>query len=377
MSMFIVNSKRPLHLQLAERIKTLIAQGYAPGDTLPTYRDLVKRFNVGLVSVKRAMDVLAAQGIVSPIRSKGTIVRRRLEPGETHLSQVALVVRSSIRRLFEAPWLNEIVGSLCGELDRRKSNVRIFSVHTPGEGITAAEVVETGADGVVLLAIVDESILADFAAQDVPLVALDHHCPTVAIDYLVCDNAGAAKAVVDHLAGLGHRRIAYAEYFAPRSLKTGTVAVESDAEERRNGVARAAQEAGMELRRPFYTRRVHEGYSGSAFVQDLAKVVGRGPDAPTALVGDDEAAAAECIARLREMGFRVPEDISVAAVAAAGGDRAGAGITCASMDFAGMGRQAMDVLELRSRTPRPAEANVARIGFRLIVGGTTAAPPRR
>ena len=101
-----------------------------------------------------------------------------------------------------------------------------------------------------------------------------------------------------------------------------------------------------------------------------------GPEAATAVVTWDEQTAAQLIGHLEQLNLRVPDDVSVAA--AAGPDMIAAGsppLTYCRMDFQEMGRKGMDLLELRSRSPRPDEPNVVRVGFKFIRGRTTAPPP--
>jgi len=64
--MFDEVSRNPLYLQVAESIREAIIAGtLAPGEALPTERDLSERFGVSRASVREALRALQAQGLVS------------------------------------------------------------------------------------------------------------------------------------------------------------------------------------------------------------------------------------------------------------------------------------------------------------------------
>lgn len=63
---------------LAARLRTGIENGdYAPGTTLPKQDELAATFGVNVKTVRQAVAVLAAEGLVTPIRRRGTVVRPR------------------------------------------------------------------------------------------------------------------------------------------------------------------------------------------------------------------------------------------------------------------------------------------------------------
>ncbi len=366
MRVFVPNSRQRLHVQVAQKIRELIARRYQPGEVLPTYPQLAERFNCGVVTVRRAVKLLAREGILTPIRRKGTVVKRRLKPGEARLSQIALILPSTISSLFRQPHLSQIAAAIFVRLDNLQAEARVISLHGAEDAVPPSEVLETGVDGAVLLGVHDNAYIGRFAETDVPLVVVDHHAPAPA-DYVVCDNAGAASAVVGHLASLGHRRLAYVQ--ARRGRATDDE--ESDAVERREGFARAVRAAGLAAHDPVLTVDPEAGREALAGLLAAAE----GPGSATAVVTYDEAVAEQLVARLAAAGRRVPQDVSVAAVAGpdAGGPHPG-GLTCCRMDFWAMGTQAMEVLELRCRSPRPAEPSIVRIGFRLDPGSTVGRP---
>ena len=368
-------------MEVAEQIKRMIARDYGPGDVLPVYAELAERFGVGMRTVKGAVHELARRGIVTPYPRRGTIVNRSIEPGESGLGQVGLVVRCTLNRLFEARYLSEIVSAVCTRLDDLEAGLQVFSLHRTGGPIPPARVIETGAWGVVVLGVFDNRYIAEFAAQKVPMVVLDHFASDIALDYVLCDNAGAVTAIVEHLVSLGHKRIAFAEIFSRAPFGLGPEAVdealqeESDRIERRRAFLAAAEKL-LPGRPPSVETFVEDEYETSeALLDAMVGALRAGPEPATAVVAQDDHTAVRLIQHLGKVNLRVPEDISVAAIA--GPDMTAAGtppLTYCRMDFEDMGRQGINLLELRSRSGPPDEPNVVRIGFDFIRGKTTAPP---
>jgi GntR family transcriptional regulator len=72
---------RDNRLPLYQRLRDEIAQGIArqiwrPGDAIPSEAELAKLHNVALGTMRKALDVLVAEGLLERFQGKGTFVRR-------------------------------------------------------------------------------------------------------------------------------------------------------------------------------------------------------------------------------------------------------------------------------------------------------------
>jgi GntR family transcriptional regulator len=66
----------PLHLQISEQLCQQISQGdFVPGEQLPSEHQLMSRFAVSRITVRRAISNLVQQGLVTPKRGKGVFVK--------------------------------------------------------------------------------------------------------------------------------------------------------------------------------------------------------------------------------------------------------------------------------------------------------------
>lgn len=96
-------------LQILERIKTALLRGeLKPGDYLPSETELTQSFGIGKSSVREAIKMLQAIGVVEVQRGRGTVIRR--EPGDPLVDPMAFgmilargVTRDVLefRRMFE------------------------------------------------------------------------------------------------------------------------------------------------------------------------------------------------------------------------------------------------------------------------------------
>ncbi|HML20229.1 MAG TPA: LacI family DNA-binding transcriptional regulator [Aggregatilinea sp.] len=110
------------------------------------------------------------------------------------------------------------------------------------------------------------------------------------------DRAAAARLAVEHLIGLGHRRIAF-------------LAIE---DARLTGYRQTLLEHGL----PYDTSLVHafDPARASISAYELTVDLLRLPDLPTAIFAANDEAAIAAMAALQDNGLRVPDDVAVASI---------------------------------------------------------------
>jgi GntR family transcriptional regulator len=68
----------PIYRQIMRQITDGIAGGrLAPGDQLPSHRDLAAQLVIAPLTVKKAYDELELQGLITTVRGRGTFVSER------------------------------------------------------------------------------------------------------------------------------------------------------------------------------------------------------------------------------------------------------------------------------------------------------------
>jgi LacI family transcriptional regulator len=163
--------------------------------------------------------------------------------------------------------------------------------------------IDHGMDGLVLIAPVSPARQLDRVAEAVPTVVVGRHGNSARYDTVTDDDFAGAALVVDHLADLGHRRIAHIEHHEtdPTRLAEMPNAI------RANGYRAAMTARGLgdqiDIVSTTYTQQ--GGYEGAQ--QLLAR---RRP--PTAIFAGADIVAMGVLAALTEAGRTVPGDISIA-----------------------------------------------------------------
>ena len=96
---------RKLYQQIARQIAAAIAAGrYAPGDKLPSERELADDFGVSRPTIRDAMIALEFQGLVEARQGSGVYVNAAPQtPEDTTESEVSALELTEARRLGRAP----------------------------------------------------------------------------------------------------------------------------------------------------------------------------------------------------------------------------------------------------------------------------------
>jgi LacI family transcriptional regulator len=137
-------------------------------------------------------------------------------------------------------------------------------------------------------------------AIDVPLVLIDRQLPGSPFDTVAVDNLKAAHMVTDYLVRLNHRRIAIV--IGKQHLWT--------TEQRFNGYRDALRAAGIEPDSDLECVADSRTEAAYRIVQKLLA----GPNPPTAIFAANNLMMLGAFEAIIDMGFRCPEDISIAGI---------------------------------------------------------------
>jgi DNA-binding LacI/PurR family transcriptional regulator len=369
---FRSNRKDPLHVQGAERIRKYIArQRLGQGDALPRVKELCDYLGLSYVTVHKALAVLARKGLIQPIRGKGTFVTGRGGVGNGP-SQIGLVSVGSHATMLQVGYRLDMFRGIIETAGDQHVDVRMFSLKNPADRLSSQELRQMEIDGLLVTELTDTALMKRFVRSGVPVVVADSCLPDIPLNYVVCDNEGAATGAVRHLIGLGHRKIHYIGGSTSHPV-TGVRVSSWDAEVRQRYYEVAMEQAGLP---PVCHGK--ETDSLKQRVDIFIKAFTGGKIRPTAVVTYDIAVARVLLAELKRVGIDVPREMSVVAIAGLLGEVQGAIplLTHNSFDFHGMGVQAMRILMDRFHNPGTpmTQAAIHRVGFSFVEGGTTAGP---
>src|SRR5215218_4330938 len=275
-----------------------------PASLTPTIRDVAYRAGVSPMTVSRVVNGSARvkpdtrQRVQDAITALG-YVPNNLARGLTRQKTGALAL---IVPDFADPFFTLILRG--AEEVARRAGYRVILCNTDGdverEGAYLEDMVAHRVEGLLIAPVGDQSRhnLRRLGPHPPPFVLVDRSIPGIESDLVQGDSVGGARVLVDHLLGLGHRRIAH----ITESQEVST------ARDRLRGYQEALAAAGI----PFDPGLVAAG--SAATVQggrDAVQALLDRAAPPSAIFAVNNLAAVGVILALRERGLETPRDVAV------------------------------------------------------------------
>ena len=207
--------------------------------------------------------------------------------------------------------------------------------------------------------------------QDIPVVQLNRRSRESTIPAVLSDDVEGIGLLTEHLITMGHRDIGVITGQANFSTTQERVEGFHRAWARLNGPDVAANAGRVRARARVENTELSVEGGVKAFAAFEA-------DLPTAILALNSRILLGVLSRCQELGLRVPEDISVAAI----GDPAWyavwpPGITTFSPPLAEMGRRAShEIISLIEKTESGSEPQVTRLAGEVILRSSVAPPSR-
>jgi len=259
-----------------------------------TIHDVAARAGVSVATVSR---VLNRKEIVREETSNQVLAAAKSLRYVPNIAARSLSIRRSQTVGIVLPdvhgeFFSEVIRGIDLAARRERYHILVSGSHSDvGEMIEVLEAMHGRVDGLVVMA-PDVAIdsLREQLPRDLPMVLLNssderHHAITI-------DNYGGARAMMRHLADLGHKRIVFI---------TGP-ATNADARERLRGYRQSMRGlTRMEIAGDFTELAGHEA------VKD---VLSRDPR-PTAIFAANDSMAVGALSALRDAGVDVPRELSV------------------------------------------------------------------
>lgn len=182
-------------------------------------------------------------------------------------------------------------------------NVLMSNARDPAEEQEVVQVLlEKRVDGFVFLSvseIIDDGCIPELQRLGIPTVLVNRARRYPGLDQIDWDDVGGVIQAVDHLALLGHRRIAH--LCGPPRHRSGARRLE--------GYRTALERHGLAFREE-YVRLGGCTADPSSWRRSMRALL-QLPQRPTAIVASDDIVAAAAIKTLQQAGMRVPQDMSV------------------------------------------------------------------
>lgn len=268
----------------------------------PKIKDIAERLGVSAATVSRALSDsgLVAEPTLSRIRDLAREMNYRPNVSARNLrTQKAMAVLMVVRDVGN-PFYLEILKGV--EATARAAGYSVLMGNTENDSDREVEYFDMlrdgHADGMILMTgklPEREGFLASIA--DAPIVVALEAIENAGFPHVLIDNEGAAQNAVEHLIGLGHRRIAHISGPVPEIMSI----------HRRDGYRKALAAAGLPIPDGYEPVGDYLLHTGQRLCQALFEL----PEPPTAIFVANDEMAFGVIHQLRKLGLDVPGDVSV------------------------------------------------------------------
>ena len=267
-----------------------------------TIREVAHAAGVSVATVSRVVNGTAVVKDDTRLRVEAEVTRLRYSP---HAAARSLITNrtNTIGVVLPDIWgeyFSEVIRGI--DLTARQSGYHVLVSSSHSDVAETREVLRTmhgRVDGVIVMSPhASPRELEGCLPPSLPVVFLNSAPGGPSQAAINVDNRGGARAMVAHLLGLGHRRLAFV---------TGP-ASNFDATERRRGCRDALRATGLA---PEAVTEI-EGDFGEESGQTAGEIILGFSPRPTAIFAANDSMAIGVLFALRRAGVRVPEEIAVA-----------------------------------------------------------------
>ncbi len=202
---------------------------------------------------------------------------------------------------FENAYFGPVLAGIIDVATQHQKATMLFTAFDWEEADTSApQLCDGRCDGFIVLAPLRRSqLVADLKKRKVAVVVVGTHPDGQCVDTVDAANEEGARLAVNHLAALGHRRIAIATDWDQRTSST----------ERLAGYKTALKENGLRFDESLVLAGA--GASQAGFEKVFADVLSDPASRPTAIFCVQDGIADLALRVSRELGIRVPQQLSI------------------------------------------------------------------
>ncbi|MGB2896866.1 MAG: LacI family DNA-binding transcriptional regulator [Anaerolineales bacterium] len=272
-----------------------------------TIRDVAKKAGVGLGTVSRVLNqspqvrgvtrqrVLA---VIDELDYSPNPIARRLSLGKTHT--IAAIIP-----FFTRPAAVERLRGVTYSISGTEYDLIVADIETPERRVAAFRELarRERVDGVLVISLpFSEKDAEQFKKSGTPLVIIDVNNP-VHNDFnrIVVDDIEGGLKAVQHLLDLGHTCIGYISDTLEDAFPY------SASRARFRGYRQALEAAGLSSCPDFHRHGEHSRSDAKTIAVEMLQLVER----PTAIFAASDTQAIGVLEAARELGLRIPEDLSV------------------------------------------------------------------
>ncbi len=303
----------PIHIRLRQAIYSQILDGTLKvGEKLPSERELQERLGLSRGTIRQALTALNQAGLTKSFPGAGTFVLETSK--DNHRAGTIGLVVSSTNFHFFYPQL----AASFNHVIRQAGYSMAMHMHNDQAEELLNIIEDLKKQDLVGLALTPprfgrkEEVVRELVRMDIPVVSLGRREPWIGGDSVAPDNEMIGYVSTRHLIDLGHENIVHMGLL---DYSTGR--------DRAEGYRKAMEEAGLPphivplppLSIPATSDGIpDEHLAAPAYEKAMEIWNGGGSDKPTAVFCFNDIMAMGVYKALREIGLKIPEDVSVVGV---------------------------------------------------------------
>jgi DNA-binding LacI/PurR family transcriptional regulator len=206
---------------------------------------------------------------------------------------------------FTTPSVTERLNGVVSTLAKSEYDLVIHNIEEPEQRVDCFRTVprQERVDGVLIISIAptDEEVPL-LVEAGIPIALIDvHHSALSMLHQVTVDDIAGGKVVTEYLIGLGHDKIGFVGDPADNPFNF------TSSRDRAFGYRRALEIAGIPYRPEYYEENPYGRHEARESTKKMLAL----PDRPTAIFASSDIQAVGVLEATRELGLRVPGDLSV------------------------------------------------------------------
>ncbi len=208
-----MKASEALYRQIYNHLLAQIKDGVYEDKRLPTEKEITEQFFVSRITARKALDRLAADGMVVRISGKGTFVRKgkSILPGPAQ-RQAGMPLIALVMGGYSSSFGMGILNAAIDQAERE--GVHIILKNAGNSQAREFRILEdlkrSGVDGIIVQPAHGEIYsqwLINAAFDHYPIVMIDRFLPGIDMPFVGVDNERLSETAANHLIEAGHRNI--------------------------------------------------------------------------------------------------------------------------------------------------------------------------
>ncbi len=206
--MTTVSARTAKYEVVAERIEQSLCRA-APGTKLPSLRALMERYRASQATIDRSLSLLINRGLLEHVPEKGVFIPSD-RPADGRSAHVELCFFYEKSSLSQNIFYSQTVSRMMTVANDVNIRMHVSAYDEMGSLDQFQQMVERiRPDAMVLMSVTRVNFELLLRSMNIPTLLLLPNAVQSQSNRVIIDDVNGITAIVDHLRGLGHERIAY------------------------------------------------------------------------------------------------------------------------------------------------------------------------